>query len=116
MDKTQKQAFIRRIASLNLQEPRGSRILWSRHAITELLAEGLSRNQIERALVDCEIVEDYPPLHRPLPDCLVLGWMEQTCPVHIVVALDVVKQRLLIITVYKPSAEEWENDWKTRKS
>ena len=48
------------------------------------------------------------------PHCLVLGFIVSD-PVHSVVAIDRDFDRILIVTLYRPSAEKWENDWKTRK-
>ncbi len=39
--------------------------------------------------------------------------MEQ--PFHAVAALDERQDRLLMVTVYAPSREEWESDWRTRR-
>ncbi|NVM56743.1 MAG: DUF4258 domain-containing protein [Desulfobacterales bacterium] len=115
MDSETKQAFIRRVAKENQTDPEGVRILWSRHAVVELALEGWNRRQVEGALLDSEVIEDYPTLHRPLPDCLVLVWVTSTIPVHVVVAIDQDLDRILLVTVYQPSEEEWEDDWKTRK-
>ncbi len=110
-----KQAFIRRIAAENQADPEGTKILWSRHAIAELAMEDWTRYQVERALLHCQVIEDYPTLHRPLPDCLVLAWPATNTPAHAVIALDEGRNRILMVTVYQPSKEEWEDDWKTRK-
>ena len=110
-----KQTFIREKARQNERDPEGTKVVWSRHAITKLVAEDLTRHQVERALQECELIEDYPALHRPLPDCLVLGWLAPVEPLHAVVAIDLERDRIFIVTVYRPSEEEWENDWRTRK-
>ena len=115
MDSETKRAFIRRVAKENQTDPEGVRILWSRHAVVELVLEGWNRRQVEGALLDSEVIEDYPTLHRPLPDCLVLAWVTSTIPVHVVVTIDQDLDRTLLVTVYQPSEEEWEDDWKTRK-
>ena len=115
MDPEAKQEFIRRKARENQSDPGGRKILWSRHGITELVNEGWSRELIEEGLQNGEVIEDYPTLHRPLPDCLVLGWLETGEPFHAVIAIDEGKDRLFVVTVYKPSPEEWEDDWRTRK-
>jgi len=36
-------------------------------------------------------------------------------PFHAVIALGEVKDRVLVVTVYKPVLKEWMNDWKTRR-
>lgn len=107
--------FIRRKARENQTNPEGELILWSRHAIAELVREGWRRSDVEAAFAECEVIEDYPAAHRPLSDCLVLGWVKVNVPVHSVIAIDEIKGRLFVVTVYRPDVEEWENDWRTRK-
>jgi hypothetical protein len=111
----EKQAFIGRIASRNAADDQGRAILWSRHAITELINEGWSRRMVEDALCQTLVIEDYPTLNRPLPDCLVLAWSEQGVPIHAVIAIDQENERLFVVTVYQPSPEEWNYDFQTRK-
>ena len=115
MDAKAKESFIREKASQNEHDAGGTKILWSRHAVTELVADELDRRQVERALQACKVIEDYPTLHRPLPDCLALSWLAPNNPIHAVVAVDIERDRLLIVTVYVPNHKEWENDWRTRK-
>lgn len=116
MEAEAKRSFIQEKALQNAQDAQRARVLWSRHAITELVADDLTRCQVERALQRCELIEDYPALHRPLPDCLVLGWLSSEQPIHAVIAVDIERDRVFVVTVYRPNAEEWENDWRTRKS
>ncbi len=90
-------------------------MLWSSHAIGKLQSENLQRKKVEPALVNCEVIEDYPWLTRKLPDCLVLTFTPNNDPFHVVVALDQPQDRIFIVTVYRPDQTRWENDWKTRK-
>lgn len=90
------------------------KVLWSVHALKKLRIERLRKDDLENALRDGIIIEDYPMESRPLPGCLVLGFVGNE-PVHIVLAVDVLLDRLFIITVYRPSVERWEDDWKRRK-
>ena len=115
MDRREKQSFIREVALQNQSDPEGMKILWSRHGVAELVNEGWRRDQVETALQSGELIEDYPTLHRPLPDCLVLGWLATGEPFHVVVAVDEANRRLFVVTVYKPTSEEWNDDWRTRK-
>jgi len=115
MNPGDKQNFIRQKARQNLSDPEGVKIRWSRHGITELVNEGWSRILVEAALQEGEVIEDYPVEHRPLPDCLVMGWLATGEPLHAVIAIDEVNDRLFVVTVYKPSPEEWKDDWRTRK-
>jgi hypothetical protein len=115
MDTTVKQVFIRRKARENRLDPNGSDILWTRHAIAELANESWGRGAIENGLVTAQVIEDYPVVHRPLPDCLALGRLASGEPFHAVLAVDSERDVLVVVTVYRPSVEEWDNDWKTRK-
>ena len=111
-----KQEFIREKAHQNQDDPEGAKILWSRHGTTELANEGWTRIPVETALQECEVIEDYPEVHRPLPDCLVLAYFEDRRPLHVVIAIDEQNDRLIIVTVYQPNSEEWNDDWRTRKT
>lgn len=115
MNAIQKQAFIRRISKENEIDEAGTRIRWSRHAISALIDDNLQRRDVEVALKRCMVIENYPPQHRPLPDCLVLSYISSGNPVHVVVAVDTANDRIFIVTVYLPSEDEWEHDWTTRK-
>lgn len=103
-----KQEIIRQCAE-------AGQVKWSTHATGEAAAEDLDQNQIVRALAVGEIIEDYPENHRQLPDCLVLGWLPDGSPVHACVGVDEPNGRILIITIYRPTEEKWEHDWRTRK-
>jgi hypothetical protein len=115
MERLEKQQLIRRIASENQTDPEGTLVYWSRHAIVEMVKDDLTRSEVEQALDQCEIIEDYLPGHRPLPDCLVLAYLSEKRPLHAVIAIDERIDRIFIITVYLPSSERWQDDWRTRK-
>ena len=116
MDAKAKQSFIRQKARENQRDPQGNKVLWSQHTIVELVFDLLTRSQVESTLETCEVIEDYLALHRPLPDCLALGWLAPGEPVHAVIAVDPDRDRIFMVTVYRPSAEEWKDDWQTRTS
>ncbi len=114
MTAAEKEAFIRRVVAASTRGETTA-LLWSTHAIQRLVAHGLVRTDVESALAGCEVIEDYPEAHRSLPDCLVLGFDPGAQPLHAVIALDVEKERGLIVTVYRPEATRWSDDWKTRR-
>lgn len=115
MDSEGKQQFIRQKSEEHQARPLFGKINRSRHSILELRLEGFLRAEVEAGLQNCEVIEDCPTLHRPLPDCLVMGWLESREPFHAVVALDAVGDKLLIVTVYSPDEKDWQDDWRTRK-
>ncbi len=110
-----KQAFIRRIAIENQSDQHGLQVLWSRHATARLVDYDLHRVEVEAALARCIVIENYPIVHRPLPDCLVLAYLGTGDPMHAVIAIDEAMKRLFVVTLYRPSPERWQDDWRTRK-
>jgi len=91
------------------------RVKWSRHALSELASEPVTVADVETALGQAEVIEDYPHLRRFLPDCLVLAYDTSGQPFHCVIAVDIPRDSILIVTIYSPTDKEWENDWRTRK-
>ena len=69
--------------------------------------------EIEEAISNGVIIEAYPDDPRG-PSCLIYGFTHQGRPLHIVCG-DLEAERILVITAYEPSLEEWEEDWKTRR-
>ena len=110
MDAAAKQIFIRRVAARG--QP--SDVLWSRHAISKLTMEDLSRQAVEVALRAGEVIEDYPAAHRALPDCLLVAYLTIEKLIHVVVAVDKPNDRLFIITLYRPDPTRWADDFRTR--
>lgn len=90
------------------------KISWSMHAITKLRLEGLRKDAVEVCLRECDIIENYEMIGRPMPGCLVLGYINNQ-PAHVVLAVNDDFDQLFIITVYRPSSERWEDGWRTRK-
>lgn len=90
-------------------------VKWSRHPLSEVAVESFTVGDVEYALQQAEVIEEYPPHHRYLPDCLVLAFVAGGQPIHCVIGINEPQDYSLIVTVYQPNAEEWENDWRTRK-
>jgi hypothetical protein len=85
------------------------------HAQMERFADAIEMEAIESALISGDVIEDYPEDKRG-HSCLVCGLVEEQ-PIHIVVGgLEIDDEVLVIITVYRPVEEEWESDWKTRRT
>ena len=74
----------------------------------------VARQTILDAVDSYEIVESYPD-DRYLPSYLVLGDLAGDA-VHILFATDVPSDNVRVITVYRPSPDEWEDDLKTRRT
>ncbi len=113
MTTKEKEEFIRQKANEHIPEI-NEKIYWSLHAVKKLRVDRLRKTPVENSLKNCIIIEDYSAENRPFPDCLALGFIGAD-PVHSVIAIGRDFDRIFIVTVYRPSAERWENDWKTRK-
>ena len=114
MTRQKKRKLIQAAAAASLADVPET-VLWSTHALQRLVAHRLQRRVVEEALTRCELIEDYPEQHRPLPDCLVLGLDSAGKPVHAVVAIDGEGDRVVVVTVYRPERERWSDDWKQRR-
>ncbi|SPE37095.1 conserved hypothetical protein [Candidatus Sulfopaludibacter sp. SbA6] len=68
--------------------------------------------EVRRAVLDGEIIEDYPEDVRG-HSCLLLGPGELGRQIHVVCAPKA--DYLAIITAYLPEAEDWDPDLKTRR-
>jgi hypothetical protein len=59
------------------------------------------------------VIENYPT-DKPYPSCLILGFVKGR-PIHVVVAEATDDNISVIITVYEPNLEIWDQGFKTRK-
>ena len=80
------------------------------HALKRRIERKITTSEIENAIINGEIIEEYPNDY-PYQSCLVHGFIKNKQPIHIVCAI---AQRIKIITIYKPSENEWI-DHKTRR-
>ena len=76
------------------------------HAAIEMLEDRVGTKDLETALLSdpAEVIEDYPQASRGA-SCLILGWINPTSPLHIVVGYS--GGRPDIITVYRPDPALW---------
>ena len=74
------------------------------HAEKERYAEDITIPDLETAILNGEILEDYPDDLRG-PSCLVLGY-SQNSPIHIVCGYTPIKW-IRMVTVYIPRPPKW---------
>ena len=84
----------------------------TQHANRRFNERGINLDDIESAVLNGEIIEEYPD-DNPLPSCLILGKSADNLPLHIVASAD--EEFLYIITAYYPSLQKWNEDFKTRR-
>jgi hypothetical protein len=84
---------------------RSGKYEYSLHAVDQSVLKGITRREIEEAVVSGEIIEDYPT-DKYGPSCLILGVTAQGRPLHIQ-CTHATRERVKIITVYEPDVAEW---------
>jgi len=86
---------------------RNNQYVYTVHAETERKADGLTFTQIENALLNGQILEQYPDTGRG-ESCLVVG-LADTVPVHAVCGWR--GEKIALITVYIPRPPKFPNPW-----
>ena len=85
---------------------------YSLHAVDQSILRHITRKEVEEAVANGEIVEDYPT-DKYGPSCLILGFTVEGRPLH-VQCTHPRQPRLKIITLYEPDPAEWI-DYKVRR-
>ncbi len=96
------------------QAVRGGRFEWRKHALTRMAERNISQSAILEVVACGEAVEEYER-DRPFPSILLYAAVGGR-PLHVVAAYDSEQDRAFIITAYEPSPEEFELDFRTRRS
>lgn len=88
-------------------------IFWTYHVQMRFKIRSLSRREICESVESFEIIEEYPA-DKYLPSYLVYS-SGLTSVFHVLIAVDVPGNNVRIITAYRPSPMEWNEDLKTRR-
>jgi len=75
---------------------RAKRYRLTKHATIVRLERGITIAEIERSLLNGEIIERYPDA-QPYPSCLVLGWLASGDPLHLVCSRGSVEPALRVV-------------------
>ena len=94
------------------QMVKDGKIRWTNHVIVRLFQRNISQEDIESAILNGEIIEEYENDY-PYPSCLVYGMTLKDKILHIVCGLNEIE--LWIITAYYPDNMKWEDNLKNRK-
>ena len=93
---------------------RAGRLLWTYHVNLRLKGRFVPREFILDAVDSYEIVESYPG-DKYLPSYLVLAQRPGDA-IHVLFAADLEGNNVRVVTAYRPSPDEWDDDLKTRRS
>lgn len=75
------------------------------HAMTRLVQRNLPESWLIEAAPTFQVIEDYPG-DKYSPSCLLLGFQRAGVPLHVQVSRARMP-RVIIITVYVPSPDDW---------
>lgn len=92
---------------------RHKKIIWTYHVNLRLEQRSVPREAILESVNSYEIIEEYPQ-DKYFPSCLVYAEFKKES-VHIQFAIDQNNKNVRIVTIYRPTLDKWEKDFKTRK-
>ncbi len=84
----------------------------TQHLFERLRSRNIKYMDVKKCIMHGEIIEYYPNDY-PYPSCLILGYLEDGDPLHVVVGVG--EGYLWIVTAYRPDNRHWRSDLKTRK-
>lgn len=88
------------------------KIRWTNHVIMRLIQRNISQSDVEIALKNGEIIEQYENDY-PFQSCLIYGINLKNQVIHVVCGSN--GEELWVITAYYPNSTDWESDLKKRK-
>jgi len=86
---------------------------WRKHTLIRLAERNISQRAVLEVILKGELIEDYPGDY-PFHSCLIFKVIKES-PLHVVVSLDIQNRKAYIITVYVPTLDKFEPDFKTRR-
>jgi len=89
-------------------------IIFSQHAFQQMFKKNILPKDVKRLLPIAEVIKDYPD-DKPYPSKLLLGFVNDDVPLHIVAAYNYADMQVIVITAYIPDGELWSNNFKTKK-
>lgn len=89
------------------------KLVFRQHAIQRMFERRISVEDVNAALANGKIIENYPN-DTPYQSRLLLGYAAAR-PLHVVVADNASDEEQIIITVYEPDPAQWELTFTLRK-
>ena len=86
---------------------------WKKHTLQRMAERNVLQAEIIEVILQGELIGKYDD-DKPFPSALFFKMIKQR-PLHVVVAVNKVELFASIITVYEPSIEIFETDFKTKK-
>jgi hypothetical protein len=93
------------------------RVLYSGHARREMQEEefgSITDQEVYEAICRSEVIETYPD-DTPYPSVLIFGMTDANRPLHVVCAYDKGDDRVVVVTVYQPDPDRWEDNRRRKR-
>lgn len=90
-----------------------ARLVFRLHAIRRVFERAISDDAVKQVLNTGDVIEEYPD-DRPYASYLMLDFIEGR-PIHVVAADNDDDRETIVITVYEPDADKWEDDYRRRR-
>lgn len=88
-------------------------IIYRIHATRRIFQRSINPDDIVSTLLNGNIIENYED-DFPLPSVLISGKTAKGKPLHVVAAINIEDQQLIIITAYEPDPNLWSEDYTRR--
>jgi len=88
-------------------------IKFSSHAIRRMFERDVEKDDVVRTVLTGEVIIEYLD-DRPYPTFLMLGWVDNE-PLHVLVAVEKESRLCIVVTVYSPDPDLWEEGFKKRR-
>lgn len=88
-------------------------LTYRHHAAKRMAEYGVTAPEVEDVVRSGEVIELYTNA-RPYPSRLILDYSGRR-PLQVVASTSPDGEETFVITVYEPSPDVWEPDWKTRR-
>jgi len=88
-------------------------IIWQKHVLVRLAERHILQNEALDVILTGEVIRRYDD-DKPFPSVLMMGWVAER-PLHVIAAYGEAETTVFIITVYEPSLDFFELDYKTKR-
>lgn len=92
----------------------GKWLVYRVHAIERMVEREISADDVRAVVERGKEIESYPN-DFPYPSRLLLGWSGAR-PLHVVSACNAADDETIIVTVYEPDPDLWEQGFEKRKA
>ncbi len=90
------------------------KLIFRAHAIERMFEREINAEDVCQVISEGVVIEDYPD-DAPYPSCLIFGWGKGR-PIHVVAACNANEDQTIVITVYVPDPDQWDEYVRRKKT